>query len=125
LSPGAEQAHGTGAVGLFVVCRACRYRNGALYASYTVELTVQGLDRSPERARLTHHRIDGEHGNADAAWQKMGAPGEPAAEQRAALRKASGLTLWEDPKAVAVRDRRVVQRFPMPRQSVSLLVPEW
>jgi xylan 1,4-beta-xylosidase len=90
-----------------------------------VELSVQGLDRSVGQVRLTHHRVDGAHSNAYTAWQQMGSPAEPSAEQRAALRKASELTLWEEPKAVAVRDGQVVLRFPLPRQAVSLLRLEW
>jgi xylan 1,4-beta-xylosidase len=90
-----------------------------------VELTVQGLDRSHKQARLTHYRIDGEHSNAYTAWQKMGAPRQPSAEQRAALEKASELALWEGPRAVEVRDGQVALRFPMPWQSVSLLRLEW
>jgi xylan 1,4-beta-xylosidase len=90
-----------------------------------VELTVQGLDPSLKQARLTHDRIDGEHSNAFTAWQDMGSPAEPSAEQRAALLRASELTPWEDPKAVEVRDGQVVLHFPMPRQSVSLLRLEW
>jgi xylan 1,4-beta-xylosidase len=90
-----------------------------------VELTVQGLDKSLKQARLTHHRIDGEHSNAYTAWQKMDSPKEPTAEQRAALMKASELTLWEAPKAVEVRDGQAALRFTMPRQSVSLLRLEW
>ena len=90
-----------------------------------VELTVEGLDRSLKQARLTHHRIDGEHSNAYAAWQKMGSPKEPSAEQRAALLKASALALLEAPKAAEVGDGRVALRFTMPRQSVSLLRLAW
>jgi xylan 1,4-beta-xylosidase len=90
-----------------------------------VELTVQGLNKSLKQARLTHYRIDGEHSNAHVAWQKLGSPAEPSAEQREALRKASELTLWEEPRAVDVRDGQVVVRFPMPRQSVSLLRFGW
>jgi xylan 1,4-beta-xylosidase len=90
-----------------------------------VELTVQGLDKSLKQARLTHYRIDGEHSNAYTAWQKRGSPKEPSAEERAALRKASELTLWEDPKAAEVRDGQVVLRFSLPRQSVSLLRLGW
>jgi xylan 1,4-beta-xylosidase len=90
-----------------------------------VALTVQGLDKSLRQVRLTHHRIDGEHSNAYAAWQQMGSPREPSARQRAALHKASELTLWEDPKSTPVRDGQVVLRFAMPRQSVSLLRLEW
>jgi xylan 1,4-beta-xylosidase len=90
-----------------------------------VEVAVQGLDGSLKQARLAHYRIDGEHSNAYAAWQMLGSPAEPSAEQRAALRKASELTLWEGPRAVGVREGQVVVRFPMPRQSVSLLRLGW
>jgi xylan 1,4-beta-xylosidase len=90
-----------------------------------VELTVHGLDKSLRQARLTHYRIDGEHSNAYSAWQKMGSPRAPSAEERAALQKTSELTLWEDPKPAEVRDGQVVLRFPMPRQSVSLLRLTW
>jgi xylan 1,4-beta-xylosidase len=90
-----------------------------------VELTVQGLDKTLEQARLTHYRIDGEHSNAYTAWQKMGSPKAPSAAQQAALRKAAELTLSEGAKAVAVRGGQVVLRFTMPRQSVSLLRLGW
>ena len=42
-----------------------------------------------------------------------------------ALGKASELTLWEAPKAAEVRGGQAALRFPMPRQSVSLLRLEW
>ncbi len=90
-----------------------------------VELAVRGLDRSLRRVRLTHHRIDGEHSNAYTAWQRMGSPREPSAEQRAALQKASDLAQWEEPKDVEVRDGQVVVQVPMPRQSVSLVRLAW
>jgi xylan 1,4-beta-xylosidase len=90
-----------------------------------VELTVQGLDKSLKKARLTHHRIDGDHSNAYTAWQKMDSPKEPSAEQRALLRKASELTLLEEPRDAEPRDGQVILRFPMPRQSVSLLRLAW
>jgi xylan 1,4-beta-xylosidase len=90
-----------------------------------VQLTVQGLDNSLKQARLAHYRIDGEHSNAYTAWEKMGSPRAPSAKQRAALGKASELTLLEGAKAVAVRGGQVVLRFAMPRQSVSLLRLEW
>jgi xylan 1,4-beta-xylosidase len=90
-----------------------------------VALTVQGLDKSLEQAQLRHYRIDGQHSNAYAVWQKMGSPREPSARQLAALRKASELTPWEAPRTAVVRDGQVVLRFTMPRQSVSLFRLEW
>jgi xylan 1,4-beta-xylosidase len=90
-----------------------------------VELTVEGLDRSLRQARLTHHRVDETHSNAYTAWQRMGSPQQPSAEQQAALVRASELALAEEPRPVDVRDRRVALRFTLPRQSVSLLRLEW
>jgi xylan 1,4-beta-xylosidase len=90
-----------------------------------VELTIEGLDRSIKEARLTHHRIDGDHGNAYTAWQKIGSPTEPTAAERAALVKASELTLLEEPRTVELRDGRAVLRLSMPRQSVSLVRLGW
>jgi len=89
--------------------------------SAAVELTVQGLDKALEKARLTHYRIDGEHSNAYTAWRKMCSPKAPSAKQRQALLKAAELARLEEPKAAAVRDGRVALKFTMPRQSVSLL----
>jgi xylan 1,4-beta-xylosidase len=90
-----------------------------------VELTVQGLDKSLKQVQVSHYRIDEAHSNAYTFWQKMGSPKQPSAGQRAALRKASELALWEAPKAVDVRNGQVVLRFTMPRQSVSLLWLGW
>lgn len=91
----------------------------------TVELTVQGLDKALKQVRLTHHRIDHDHSNAYTVWQKMGSPREPSAEQQAALRQASELSLLEDPKTTEVRDGQVSLRLTLPRQAVALLRLEW
>jgi xylan 1,4-beta-xylosidase len=91
----------------------------------TVELTLQGMEKSLKNAKLTHYRIDDRHSNAHTAWQKMGSPQKPSAEQRQALQKASELAKLEDAKMVEVRDGQFVLRFPMPRQSVSLVRLEW
>jgi xylan 1,4-beta-xylosidase len=116
---------------------ACRDEKGASVLAWhyhdddvpgpaaAVELTIEGLDKGITQVRQTHHRIDAEHSNAYTAWQKMGSPKEPTADQRAALGKASELTALEEPRAVEVRDGLVVVRFPMPRQAVSLIRLEW
>ena len=77
------------------------------------------------KARLTHYRIDDRHSNAFTAWQQMGAPQKPSAEQREALQKASALATLEKPRTVAATDGQVGLRFPAPRQSVSLVRLEW
>jgi xylan 1,4-beta-xylosidase len=90
-----------------------------------VELTLQGLDPSLKQARLTHHRVDGEHSNAYTSWQKMGSPPAPSTQQLAALRQASGLALLESSKGVELQGGQTILRFSMPRQAVSLLQLEW
>jgi xylan 1,4-beta-xylosidase len=91
----------------------------------TVELTLQGVEKAVKQARLTHYRVDDRHSNAHTAWQKMGSPQKPSAKQRQDLAKASDLANLEEPRKVEVRDGRVVLRFAMPRQSVSLVRLEW
>ena len=90
-----------------------------------VELTVHGLDNSLQQARLTHYQIDDEHSNAYTAWQKLGSPLEPTAEQRAVLLNAAELTPWEASQLVGVHDGQVRLRCTLPRQSVALLRLEW
>ncbi len=90
-----------------------------------VELTIAGLEPSLRQVQLSHDRIDETHSNAYTAWQRMGSPWEPTAAQRAALVRASELTPLAEPHPEPVRDRRVVLRFSLPRQSVSLVRLGW
>ncbi|HET9863793.1 MAG TPA: hypothetical protein VFP37_10150 [Steroidobacteraceae bacterium] len=86
-----------------------------------IELDLQGLPRG--FTRLTHYRIDQEHGNSYGAWQRMGSP--PSVEKSAyeALRAAGRLATLESGES-AVRGSRggTEVRFTLPRQGVSLLV---
>jgi xylan 1,4-beta-xylosidase len=91
----------------------------------TIELTIQGIDVAGGQTRLMHYRLDDRHSNAYTAWQKMGSPQNPTAEQRETLRKASELEKLEEARTVAVREGQLVLRFPMPRHSVSLVRLEW
>jgi xylan 1,4-beta-xylosidase len=88
-----------------------------------VELTIAGLPAG--RPTLTHYRVDHEHSNSYAAWQRMGSPQPPTPEQHAALERAGALEMVEPPRQVAVEDGRVVVRFTLPRQGVSLVTLVW
>jgi xylan 1,4-beta-xylosidase len=73
--------------------------------------------------RLEHYRVDGEHGNAYAAWQRWGSPAEPSAEQRALLERASELVrLPAEATRVQADSQGVELEFCLPRQGVSLIV---
>jgi xylan 1,4-beta-xylosidase len=90
-----------------------------------VKLAVRGLPAGLREARLTHYRVDEHHGNAYAAWKRMGSPIAPDRDQYAALEAASRLALLEEPRAVAVTARTLALELALPRQAVSLLVFEW
>jgi xylan 1,4-beta-xylosidase len=90
-----------------------------------VELEVGGLAASVGEAKLAHYRIDEHHGNAYAAWKRMGSPIAPDRDQYAALAKASSLALLDPPATVRVERGTATLRFALPRQAVSLLTIEW
>jgi xylan 1,4-beta-xylosidase len=87
-----------------------------------VVLTLGGIPPGDGPVLLEHFRIDREHSNAFEAWKKMGSPQEPTAEQRAELERASDLELLSSPQWVRPEGGKLVIRFALPRQGVSLLV---
>ena len=90
-----------------------------------LRLELAGLPLATGPARLTHFRVDAEHGNAYSLWQRLGSPPQPTAAQYAQLEEAGRLALLRNPEVVQVEDHRVSARFALPRQAVSLLVLEW
>jgi xylan 1,4-beta-xylosidase len=89
-----------------------------------VHLELVGLPRELRSMRLGQHRIDATHGNAYAAWQRMGSPTEPTPEQYALLERAGQLALFTDPVEVRSAEGRVSLPLILPRQAVALLVLE-
>jgi xylan 1,4-beta-xylosidase len=93
-------------------------------AQVTVALT--GLPAGASTVSVTHHRIDSQHSNAYAEWQRMGSPVAPDAAQYAALERASALAPLEgSPSAIAVDGGKAALSFALPRQGVSLLEVRW
>ncbi|OFW10093.1 MAG: beta-xylosidase [Acidobacteria bacterium RIFCSPLOWO2_02_FULL_67_36] len=90
--------------------------------SAEVVLTLSGLKDG--RALLSHYRIDAEHSNAYAAWQRMGSPDHPTAKQRVALERAGHLQRLVDPERVTVAQGELRVSFALPRQAVSLIKVE-
>jgi xylan 1,4-beta-xylosidase len=90
-----------------------------------VELSLGGLPIRAGDVRLRHYRIDHDHSNAYTAWQKLGSPKEPTAEQYAQLEKAGRLVLLGEPETLRAEDAKLALRFALPRQAVSLVVFEW
>jgi xylan 1,4-beta-xylosidase len=86
-----------------------------------VRLSLRGLPAALRRgARVTHYRVDRDHSNSYAAWQKMGSPLAPSDKQRAELIAAARLSTVGDAQTL----RGDTLSFALPRQGVSLLVIE-
>ncbi|MBV9659067.1 MAG: beta-xylosidase [Verrucomicrobia bacterium] len=90
-----------------------------------VSLEIQGIPKEVARVHLHHFRIDHEHSNAFTAWQRLGAPQSPSAQQYAELEKASLLAQLEPVREMNVENGQGVLCFALPRQAVSLVMVEW
>ncbi|WP_433430138.1 GH39 family glycosyl hydrolase [Nonomuraea sp. CA-141351] len=93
---------------------------GAPELTRTVTLTIDGLDGA---YTLTHHRVDRDHSNVEAAWQSMGGGEWPADEQWDKLRAAGTLDELAPPAAVDGGGFTVTFDLPMPGVSFIELTP--
>jgi xylan 1,4-beta-xylosidase len=90
-----------------------------------VRLVVAGLPPSATRVLMRHYRIDQEHSNAFAAWQRMGSPQQPTAEQYRRLEASGQLESIDSPRWVNRAGGSVELIFPLPLQGVSLVRFDW
>jgi xylan 1,4-beta-xylosidase len=90
-----------------------------------IALVMDELPLGVGAARLSQFRIDNEHSNAFAAWQRMGSPPKPTPEQYARLEKAGQLAVVGVPVILPIKGGKIMVHVKLPRQGVSLLVFEW
>jgi xylan 1,4-beta-xylosidase len=90
-----------------------------------IDLRIGGLPQGVPQILLEHWRVDHDHSNAYTAWQIMGAPRKPSAEQYQQLKTAGQLQLLESPRWMAVAGDAIELRFTEPPQGVSLLNLTW
>jgi xylan 1,4-beta-xylosidase len=90
-----------------------------------VQLRLNNLPSRSGDLRVQQWRIDEDHSNAYAAWQRLGTPQQPTAEQYAQLEKAGQLTEVAEPIAITDEGSIVMMKFLLPRQAVSLLKLTW
>lgn len=90
-----------------------------------IQLKLNNLPLTSGTAKIREYRIDSDHSNAFAAWQKMGSPQKPSPQQYAQLEKAGQLTETKLAEKVNVKDGVSSVHLVLPRQAVSLLVFEW
>jgi xylan 1,4-beta-xylosidase len=87
-----------------------------------VELEIDGLDAASSSAQVTHYRVDDQHSNSYAEWQRMGSPVAPNGRQYRRLMRESDLATLDEPHDERLDNGTCSLRFELPRQGVSLLV---
>jgi xylan 1,4-beta-xylosidase len=86
-----------------------------------IKVNVKGLRRGIPT--VTNYRIDQNHSNSYAAWQRMGSPIAPDKAAYDALRAAAQLAALDASGTSVARVGGAVQlSFVLPRQGVSLLI---
>lgn len=90
-----------------------------------VTLAIDGLPPTAPTGRLEHFRIDADHSNAFALWQRLGSPATPTPEQYARLEQAGQLAALGAAETIPLANGAATLRFTLPRQGVSLLVLDW
>jgi len=90
-----------------------------------IDLTLEGLPPGITQVLLEHWRVDHDHSNAYTAWQVMGSPQAPSADQEEQLKAAGQLELLESPRWIAVEGGALHLSFIEPRQGLSLLDFTW
>lgn len=84
-----------------------------------IELDVEGLKSGP--VTESEFRMDETHSNGYRAWQLMGSPAHPSAEQVSALQEAAGLEGTVKNHAIAVVGGKARLELTLPRQGVALV----
>jgi xylan 1,4-beta-xylosidase len=90
-----------------------------------VDLTITGLPSAASRALLEHFRIDSDHSNSFAVWNRMGSPRTPSPDQYEKLQSAGQLQLLDSPAWIPIDNGSAHLSFALPRQAVSLLRLRW
>jgi xylan 1,4-beta-xylosidase len=93
--------------------------------SANVELALSKLSFAHGNAVFNEFRIDNEHSNSFAAWQRMGSPTAPTPPQYDALERAGQLTRIRTAETVPVRNGQASLSISLPRQAVSLIEIDW
>ncbi|RYD17108.1 MAG: hypothetical protein EOP88_28305 [Verrucomicrobiaceae bacterium] len=90
-----------------------------------VSLKIPGLPVTNATAKVTHYRVDENHGNSFTLWKSMGEPQKPTPEQYAELEAAGKLATLGPDTETRIQGNTATLDFSLPRQGVSLLVLTW
>ena len=98
----------------------CHHDDWDRKETFDIDLCLDNLPMTG-KVRVTHTRIDAQHSNACAEWERQGRPDWPNEGQRAAMLTRSALEFCEAPETLLVREGRVEKRFTLPTHGISLL----
>ena len=98
----------------------CHHDDWDRKETFDIDLCLDNLPMTG-KVRVTHTRIDAQHSNACAEWERQGRPDWPNEGQRAAMLARSALEFCEAPETLLVREGRVEKRFTLPTHGISLL----
>ena len=87
----------------------------------SIALTVAGLGSQASTMTVEEFRMDAAHSNAYAAWQRMGSPAQPTAEQQRQLEAAGQLERTVAPHPMPTEHGSVTMPLQLPRQGVALI----
>ena len=91
--------------------------------SIPIELTINGINK--ERVLVHHYRVDQQFSNSFEKWKAIGKPQQVTAEQYQALEQSGQLQLLTSPEWKQSAGGKVILKFDLPPQGVSLLQLTW
>jgi xylan 1,4-beta-xylosidase len=90
-----------------------------------VHLTLHGMPKEATRVLVETFRVDANHSNSYAAWQKIGSPQQPESDQYQQLEAAGQLQLDGSPAWRNVDSDGFRLRLDLPRQGLVLVRISW
>ena len=88
-----------------------------------VELTIDGIGSN--KTLVHQYRVDDRYSNSFEKWKAMGKPQNVSAEQYSILEEAGQLQLFTSPEWKEVKNGKMVLKFHLPKQGVSLIQLSW
>ena len=98
----------------------CHHDDWDRKEEFDITLNLKNLPMNGT-VRITHYRIDADHSNPCAQWEKLGKPDWPNEGQRAAILSRSGLEFLTAPEDAEVANGTLELRFTLPVHGISLI----
>ena len=98
----------------------CHHDDWDRQENFDIDLSMMNLPLEG-KVQLRHLRIDANHSNAYAEWERQGKPNYPSEGQRQAILARSGLEYCEDPEVLAIHEGALHRKFTLPTHGISLV----